>query len=350
MNCGEAARRDFRIRCGRRRAHLPGWRTRNDIQIVAVHDPVPERRHLALRLIRNVRVYEDLELMLAGERLDFLDICSPPALHVGAARAALEAGAHAIVEKPLCLDLAEFDALTSMASARSRVLMCVHNWKHSAAYRLAHELVSSARFGPLRYLALERSRTQPAGASGDGAAMASGSKWRLDSALGGGILVDHGWHVFYLMLWLMGDSPVALSAHLGSSPAMPVEDRADLRVVFPRDRIAYCHLSWRAPARRTSAILYGDDAVLELGEKGGRLTYRSGATEDLPVSDPPDDSYHAAWFAGVAADFETAVSQGRGRLAATNLAEARTTLALILAAKRSDRAQGMAIQIANDAT
>ncbi len=314
------------------KAHLPGWLARPDVQIVAVHDPVAERRHQALRLIKNVRVYEELGLMLAGERLDFLDVCSPPALHVQAANAALEAGAHVIVEKPLGLDPAQFDALESLAAANSRVLMCVHNWKHSPAYRLAYEMISSGRLGALRYLALERLRTEPAGARV--------SRWRSDLAAGGGILTDHGWHVFYLVTWLMGDAPVETSAWLGFPPGVSVEDTADVRVVFPRNRIAYCHLSWRAPVRRTSAVLYGEDAILELEGDRARLTRRSGESEDLRIADPSDDSYHSAWFAGVAQDFVSAIEQGGGRVQQVNLAEARAALALILAARRSHQAQG----------
>jgi len=314
-------------------AHLPGWRTRPDIQIVAVHDPVPERRHQALGLIKGVRVYEDLDLMLSGERLDFLDVASPPALHARAARAGLEAGAHVIVEKPLCLDLAEFDALAKLAASNARVLMCVHNWKHSPAYRLAHEIVSR-ELGPLGYLAFERSRTEPAGAG------ASGAAWRLDPSLGGGILIDHGWHVFYLMRWLMGEAPIEVSAYLASPTRQPADniaadDLADVRVRFPRDRIAYCHLSWRAPARRTSAILHGEQGILVLEGEYARLTDRSGRTRDFPAPDAPDDSYHAAWFAGVAAEFETAIAQGDRPLAAVNLAEAKAALALIVGARES---------------
>lgn len=59
------------------RAHLPGWLSRPGVSIVAIHDPVAARRHHAINLIKNVRVYDDLELMLDGEALDFLDIASP---------------------------------------------------------------------------------------------------------------------------------------------------------------------------------------------------------------------------------------------------------------------------------
>ena len=180
-------------------AHLAGWRTRPEVNIVAIHDPVSERRDHAMRLIQNIRVYDDLELMLDGERLDFVDVASPPAYHAATARMALAAGAHVLVEKPLCLAADEFESLRAAASSRGRVLMCVHNWKYAATYRLAHDLIGAGRLGEIRYVALDRLRTAPAG-FGIGAS----GRWRLGAASGGGILVDHGWHVFYLMRWLMG--------------------------------------------------------------------------------------------------------------------------------------------------
>lgn len=73
-----------------------------------------------MRLIKNVRVYDDLELMLDGESPDFVDIASPPAYHAAAARAALAAGAHVIVEKPMCLTLEEFDTIAELARRKSR--------------------------------------------------------------------------------------------------------------------------------------------------------------------------------------------------------------------------------------
>lgn len=323
-------------------AHLVGWRTRPEVSIVAVHDPVAERRHHALRLIRNVRVYDDLELMLDGERLDFVDVASPPAFHAAAARMALEAGVHVLVEKPLCLDSREFDQLRGAASARRRILMCVHNWKHAAPYRIAHQLISAGRLGEVRYMAFDRLRTAPAGANASG-----GGRWRLGAESGGGILIDHGWHVFYLMRWLMGsDDPLAVSAWLGAGGDAPVESVADLRVTFPSERIATGHLSWRAPVRRTRAMIYGSEAVLEIESNNVVLTARSGVSEDRSVTGEADDSYHSAWFARMAASFERAVGEGVGSaFAAENLAEAQIALALTLAARQSHREGGGQVKL-----
>src|SRR6202158_2838531 len=102
------------------RAHLPGWRTREDVGVAVVHDPLSARRHEAIRLIKSVRVYDDLGLMLDGESPDFVDIASPPAYHAESRRAALSGGTHVIVEKPLCLGLSEFDEVAAVAAKEGR--------------------------------------------------------------------------------------------------------------------------------------------------------------------------------------------------------------------------------------
>jgi len=141
------------------RAHVGGWRSRPNLAIGAIHDPVSERRHEAIRLMKNVRVYDDLELMLDGEAPDFVDVASPPALHLEAARAVLEAGAHVIVEKPLALTRTDFSELAALALQKRRVLMCVHNWKYAPAYATAHRVIEAGRLGAIRFMSIDRMRT-----------------------------------------------------------------------------------------------------------------------------------------------------------------------------------------------
>ena len=322
------------------RAHLPGWRTHENIAIGAIHDPISQRRHEAIRLIKSVRVYDDLELMLDGEAPDFVDVASPPGLHHEAARAVLAAGAHVLVEKPLALSLAEFDELAALAAEKQRVLMCVHNWKYAPAYAAARKAIESGRLGAIRFISVDRFRTEPAGAGG------SGGKWRASSASGGGILIDHGWHVFYLMNWLLGgETPKSVSARLESAAGMDVDDVADVRIRFRNGAIGRAHLSWRAPIRRTSAVIYGEHASVEIEGDRLLLTDRSGKTEDLSVPDMADDSYHSAWFGGVAEELERAVTEGTNSpIARRNMAEARVALVLIEAARKSSINNGIEIE------
>jgi predicted dehydrogenase len=323
------------------RAHLAGWRSRENVTIAAIHDPISERRHEAIRLIKSVRVYDDLELMLDGEAPDFVDVASPPGLHHAAARAAIAAGAHVIVEKPLALSLAEFGELAALAAQKRRVLMCVHNWKYAPAYAVARKVIEAGRLGAIRFISIDRLRTAPAGAGG------SGGQWRAAAASGGGILIDHGWHVFYLMNWLLGgESPASISAHLESPAGANVDDVADVRIRFAGGALARAHLSWRAPVRRTSALIYGERAAIEIEGDRVTLTDRSGKAEDLSVADIADDSYHSAWFGGMAEEFEQAVTEGTDSpIASRNLTEARVALMLIEAARKSSINNGIEIDL-----
>lgn len=320
------------------RGHLPGWRGSSASQIVAVHEPAAARRQAALRAFDGkIRVYEDLELMLDGERLDFIDIASPPVYHASAVRRALAASVHVLVEKPLCLPDQKPAELYAMAEARQRVLFTVHNWKYSPAYRCAYELIASGRLGQVRYCAMRRLRSTHAG----------GAAWRLDPDVGGGgILIDHGWHVFYLTQWLMGADPRKVAARFQGTGA--VEEVADLSLEYAGGGIGYIHLSWRAPIRETSALIYGEQGMIEIREGGVRLLERSGAQTEFPVSDAADDSYHSTWFDGLVAQFEATIEAGPGSAsAAENRREAENAMALLEAARQSAASGGVPQGIGN---
>jgi predicted dehydrogenase len=326
------------------RAHLPGWQSRRDVSIVAIHDPAAARRHHAVNLLKTIRVYDDLELMLDGEALDFLDIASPPTFHAAAARLALEAGVNAIVEKPLCQTLGELSQLSSLAERNKRSLICVHNWKYSLAYRRAHELIIGGRLGQIRYISLVRMRN---GAAGSIPEFGNIEQWRRSSKTGGGILIDHGWHSFYLAQWLMGgQKPISVSSYLGFDGDTGVDDFADLRIQFPGGKIANVLLTWESPVRRTAAVIVGTTGLLEIEGNKIFLTELSGNSADYSVSDGPDDSYHARWFAAAAADYERVLNEGPGgEFACVNFEEAATALGLSIAARRSAAQHGSALAL-----
>src|SRR5262249_23178855 len=156
------------------------------------------------------------------------DIASPPAIHAAAAKAALEAGVNVIVEKPICLELSELAELRTLAARKRRSLLCVHNWKYSLAYQRAYQLIAAGRLGQVKFLSLVRLRSAPAGSAS--AELESAERWRLEVKAGGGILIDHGWHTFYLAQWLMGgDAPLSVAAQLRFDPTSGIDDFADLR-------------------------------------------------------------------------------------------------------------------------
>src|SRR2546422_11505044 len=61
--------------------HLPGWLRCRDVEIVAATDVEPARRAAIEALVPTVTWYDTAESLLARERLEFVDICTPPLSH-----------------------------------------------------------------------------------------------------------------------------------------------------------------------------------------------------------------------------------------------------------------------------
>ena len=81
--------------------HLPGWQAREDCEIVAATDASPARQAECRTRLPAARWHDSVESLLAGEALDFVDICTPPSSHAALIEAALSRGVHVLCEKPL---------------------------------------------------------------------------------------------------------------------------------------------------------------------------------------------------------------------------------------------------------
>ena len=244
-----------------------------------------------------------------------------------------------LCDKPLVRSPAELDVVSRLAAERGRVLHTVHNWHHAPIVRRAAELIRDHAIGPVRRVAWQTLRVRPA-ATRDPA----GVNWRLDPAVaGGGILTDHGWHVFYIVQRWIGARPQALSARLERRrhATLSVEDTATVRVTFP-DATADILLTWAADERRNWARLDGADGSLELRDDTLVLT-RGARTEQWPC--PPalsNGSVHPDWFAPVAGQFVEATGTGGH---GANLAEASLCVMLESLARESSRRDGETLPV-----
>ena len=154
----------------------------------------------------------------------------------------------------------------------------MHNWKHSDAVRAASRRCSpTGAVGRPTHLRLETIRA--------GRAASVGSEWRGDAALaGGGILVDHGWHAFYLLLEPRQRAAAADPRHLERRryTSADVEDTATCEIEFPSLR-GEIFLTWAGDTRaaragrcaaRTAAVTLADD-------RGELVRRRSAPRADL---------------------------------------------------------------------
>jgi predicted dehydrogenase len=322
--------------------HLPGWRRRADARIVAVTDARPERRAAAAAALPGARWHDSPAALIAAEALDFVDVCTPPDSHAALAEAALRRGLHVLCEKPLVLSPAGLPPLVALATAGGCALHTVHNWHHAPIVRRATALLADGAVGRIARATWQTLRQRPAAAAGGGAA-----NWRVDPAVaGGGVLTDHGWHVFYLLARWLGDDVEQVAARLETRRhrEWAVEDTATVSLRFGGGAVAEVFLTWAADTRATRAAVHGGAGSLLL-EDDALVLVRGGRTERWPC--PPalsDGSQHPDRFDPVADAF---VRAARARQpAGPNLAEAELCVLLLDLARESSRRGGATLPCA----
>ena len=318
--------------------HLPGWRSRRDIEIVAATDASPERRSLMDAHLPGGRWYDSTEALLAGEALDFVDICTPPATHAGLVRTALRRGLHVLCEKPLVCRMEELRELTGVAEEADKALFTVHNWHQAPIVRFVRDLLQRKVIGEVTHVRWRTLRTKPA-VTGDG----RGINWRLDPAVaGGGILVDHGWHVFYILHGWLEQAPTRVSARLETRrhTQYPLEDTATIRLEFPH-AAGEVLLTWAADARQTGAELEGTSGSIHVEDNTVVLKAAGADRAEQRWTFPSslsEGSHHPDWFGGVADGFIVGMQDGAARRA--NLSEASLCVAQLAMAQESSRQGG----------
>ena len=99
--------------------------------------------------------YADYREMLAKEKLEAVDIVLPPHLHFEVAKAALDAGCHVLLEKPMCLQLDHCDQLIALAQQKKRHLAIGHEFRLSSLWGRVKEMVDEGAIGDPRYCLIE---------------------------------------------------------------------------------------------------------------------------------------------------------------------------------------------------
>lgn len=302
------------------KGHLPGWLAAPDFEIVAVADPSPARRASAEALLHGIRTYESYEDLFARETLDFVDVASPPAFHPNAMMAAARRGVDVLCEKPLTTRIDDYLPVRRAVDEAGVVLHAVHNWKYSEAFRVLQEVLAAEALGALKHVVFETRRN---GWS------ASDDDWRSKRAVaGGGILVDHGWHNFYLVLALARRDPVAVSATMEKRRYVDadIEDTALCRIDF-KDLTAEIRLTWAASERRTRWELTMEGGRIVVDDDVVRIETTSQSRTRQLTSGLSAGSHHADWFPGVIDSFRVELNDPSRR--GVNRREAEWCLMLL---------------------
>jgi predicted dehydrogenase len=225
--------------------------------------------------VRATTSYEDV---LSDDAVDAVAIATPVGTHHALAAAALDAGKHVFVEKPLAASAEQAADLVSRASQSGLVVMPGHTFLYSPPVTASRDLIHNGELGEIYFITMSRVNLglhQP------------------DVS----VVWDLAPHDLSILCYWLDDTPVTVSAVSRACILDGVPDVAFVNLEYASGTIAHIELSWLAPSklRRTAVVgsqkmlVYDDTSnepirifdsgatVPEPGTFGEyRLTYRSG--------------------------------------------------------------------------
>jgi predicted dehydrogenase len=235
--------------------HLPAWQRAGDTaRVTAICDVDPERGREVAAKFGIPAAYSSTAEMYAKEKLDLVDICTPPATHARLAIEAVEKGAHVLLEKPMATSLAECDAIIVAAKKANRSVSLAHSDLFYPSFMKARQMVEAGAIGTFRGMRIFLSTPSDYITSRP-------DHWA--HRLPGGVLGETGPHVVYMTLAFI--RPVVKMQILGQKilgeyPWSPYEDyRITLAGEHATSSIAltYATTQWAAEVE-----LWGTDGLL----------------------------------------------------------------------------------------
>src|SRR6476620_10448464 len=254
----------------------------------------------------------DWRTVITRDDIDIVDICAPGWMHAEIAIAALAAGKHVLVEKPLANTLAEAELMTAAAAkARARGVqsMIGFNYRRVPALALARELIAEGRLGTVRHVRAAYLQDWLADAQAP-------MTWRLrKETAGSGALGDIASHAIDQVLFLLGGEVNEVTGRLNTfvdrRPGengledVTVDDAAWATLSLASGAIASVEVSRVATGRKNSLQIevYGDKGSLlfdlenlnELGFLDATLPVREQGFRRILVNEP-EHPYIEAWW------------------------------------------------------
>ncbi|MBQ8372509.1 MAG: Gfo/Idh/MocA family oxidoreductase [Clostridia bacterium] len=183
--------------------HYNAYKKVNDAEIVAVADP---RVEMAKEKIGadNVNVYSHIDELLANEKVDMVDICTPSYTHADLAIKAMEAGLDVLCEKPMSVTTSEAERMLEVKKRTGKRLMIAHVVRFMAPYVYLKSVIESGELGKPLSVQMRRISSIPRWSWED---------WMRNVSKSGGAPIDLSIHDIDFAQYVFGKPREILSMH-----------------------------------------------------------------------------------------------------------------------------------------
>jgi len=327
-----------------RNRHVPAWlKLDGQAQITAISDVVPAAAEGAAQQItaasnEPVAVYRDYHALIREADIDAVDICLPHHLHADAILTAVAAGKHILCEKPMCISLDEANEIVAAVEGAGIVYMSGHNELFYPAVAAAKEFIDFGGVGtPFILRSHEFPGSYPAAkVPGRAPEQTSMVGWRASrETMGGGVLIDKGYHPTYILLYLADSEPVEVTAMVNTYVAqMDGEDTALVLVKFANGAIGqiFTGEGFAFPANDAKLHVIGARGEV-YGMRYDVHTKPRGFTEPSSRAFTPDPNGNQRTFDATILHFSDSIATARAPI--QGVRDGRRVLEVIQAAYRS---------------
>ena len=235
--------------------HLPVLKKLEDVELAALCDRDPEKTSRVAQKFGVPTSYTRFEELLNDDSIDAVDITTPNYLHAPMAIAALEAGKHVLCERPLARSADEAEAMAKAARKSDRLLMCAVQHRFRPDAQLLRKFVDKGDLGDI-FLAKGGWLRQKTEWDSD--------EWRAQKReSGGGVVLDLGFQMIDLALWVLGDVKAeSVTASVHRTKKGDVEDSATAFLRLDSGATLTLELTW-------GLLMEKDFAYLNLFGSGG---------------------------------------------------------------------------------
>lgn len=236
-------------------SHIPALLKAEGVELVALCDRDPEKAARVAQKFQVPRHFSRIDTLLADETIDAVDICTPNFLHAPMAVAALEAGKHVLCERPFARSAAEASGMLKAARKADKVLACAVQHRFRPDAQLLRTFVAKGELGDIFFAKAGWLRLRTEWDS---------DEWRRQKReSGGGVVLDLGFPMLDLSLWVLGGPKVeSVSASVHRSRKGEVEDSATALLRLDTGATLTLELTW-------GLLMEKDFAYLNLFGSGG---------------------------------------------------------------------------------
>lgn len=242
-------------------------------ELAAICDADPFRVERHRRSYPDATSVADYDRLLADPTIGAVVIATPAATHHALALAALQAGKHVLVEKPLAFTVAECAELIDVANRSGLVLMPGHVFLYNAAVRKVRSFIESGELGEIYYIYSQR--------------LNLGQVRRDVNALW-----NFAPHDLSILSWWLGGRPERVAARGFSYLQQGIDDVVFMTLDYPGGIGANVHISWLDPLKVRLMTVVGSEkmAVYDDTSPDERIRlYDKGVTRRL-LEDRPGDA------------------------------------------------------------